>query len=343
MTTPTSSERAPHELLGRLTPVTDLRTIWKREAGDFTFWMSQSDNLALLESALDLTLTVDAREKEVGPYRADLVCRDDQGRVVVVENQLSPTDHLHLGQLLTYTGGLGGQVMVWIAQRFNTEHRKAIDWLNANTKSGVEFFALEVELWRIGSSPIAPKFNVVCRPDVRRALPASTEFERFWAEFKRFVEGQSPPIRFGQIQSQYWKDLFPFKRPGVQVQIAMRNRDGKSVIRLILSGPVHKSNFRELEDRHAVTINDALGKLGSVEWRELPENLSSQIVLTGSVSPLAERDWPLVNEWLHKAYQSVVDVLNPIIPGLDPTYTRMMDADSVTSSSDRSDSDQDPA
>lgn len=78
MTTPMSSERAPHELLGRLTPVTDLRTIWKREAGDFTFWMSQSDNLALLESALDLTLTVDAREKEVGSYRADLVCRDDQ-------------------------------------------------------------------------------------------------------------------------------------------------------------------------------------------------------------------------------------------------------------------------
>lgn len=229
--------------------------------------------------------------------------------------------------------------MVWIAQRFNTEHRKAIDWLNANTKSGVEFFALEVERWRIGSSPIAPKFNVVCRPDVRRALPASTEFERFWAEFKRFVEGKSPPIRFGQVQSQYWKDLFPFKRPGIQAQIAMRNRDGKSVIRLIVSGPVHKSNFRELEDRHAVTINHALGKLGSVEWRELPENLSSQIVLTGSVSPRADRDWPLVTEWLHKAYQSVVDVLNPIVPGLDPAYTRVSDDDVPASLSDESETD----
>ena len=343
MTTPPSSERAPHELLGRLTPVTDLRTIWKREAGDFTHWMAQSDNLALLESALDLSLTVEGTEQDVGPYRADLVCRDDQGRVVVVENQLSPTDHLHLGQLLTYTGGLGGQVMVWIAQRFNTEHRKAIDWLNANTNKDVEFFALEVELWRIGSSPIAPKFNVVCRPDIRRTPPASTDLERFWTEFKRYVEGQSPPVRFGQVQSQYWKDLFPFKRPGSQVQIAMRNRDGKSVIRLILSGPAHKSNFRELEDRHAATINDALGKLGSVEWRELPENLSSQIVLTGSVSPLAERDWPLVQEWLHRAYQSVVDVLNPIVPGLDPAYTRVSDDDSAMSSSDGSEPDQESA
>ena len=343
MTTPPSSERAPHELLGRLTPVTDLRTIWKREAGDFTHWMAQNDNLALLESALDLSLTVEGTEQDVGPYRADLVCRDDQGRVVVVENQLSPTDHLHLGQLLTYTGGLGGQVMVWIAQRFNTEHRKAIDWLNANTNKDVEFFALEVELWRIGSSPIAPKFNVVCRPDIRRTPPASTDLERFWTEFKRYVEGQSPPVRFGQVQSQYWKDLFPFKRPGSQVQIAMRNRDGKSVIRLILSGPAHKSNFRELEDRHAATINDALGKLGSVEWRELPENLSSQIVLTGSVSPLAERDWPLVQEWLHRAYQSVVDVLNPIVPGLDPAYTRVSDDDSAMSSSDGSEPDQESA
>ncbi|MSQ44269.1 MAG: DUF4268 domain-containing protein [Chloroflexi bacterium] len=343
MTTPESPERAPHELLGRLTPVTDLRTIWRREAGDFTHWMAQNDNLALLESALDLSLTVEGTEQEVGPFRADLVCRDDQGRVVVVENQLSPTDHLHLGQLLTYTGGLGGQVMVWIAQRFNTEHRKAIDWLNANTNKDVEFFALEVELWRIGSSPIAPKFNVVCRPDVRRTPPASTDLERFWTEFKRYVEGQSPPIRFGQVQSQYWKDLFPFRRPGIQVQIAMRNRDGKSVIRLILSGPVHKSNFRELEDRHAATINDALGKLGSVEWRELPENLSSQIVLTGSVSPLAERDWPLVQEWLHGAYQSMVDVLTPIVPGLDPAYTRMTADDELPGLPDASETEPETA
>jgi hypothetical protein len=128
-----------------------------------------------------------------------------------------------------------------------------------------------------------------------------------------------------------------------QIRCRPSNQIVDSVIRLILSGPVHKSNFRELVDRHAVTIDDALGKHGSVEWRELRENLSSQIVLTGTVSPLAERDWPLVIEWLHKAYRSVVDVLNPILPGLDPAYTHVSDDDVPASLSAGFKTDQEPA
>jgi len=50
-----------------------------------------------------------------------------------------------------------------------------------------------------------------------------------------------------------------------------------------------------------------------------------------------------VIEWLHKAYQSVVDVLNPIVPGLDPAYTRVSDDDSAMNSSDEPEPDQEPA
>lgn len=88
--------------LGRLEEVKDLRSIWPDEARDFTPWLSQLANIAILEEALGISLEVQGIEKEVGPYRADLVCLSDRDRRVVIENQLFRTDHGHLGQLLTY-------------------------------------------------------------------------------------------------------------------------------------------------------------------------------------------------------------------------------------------------
>ena len=55
--------------------------------------------------------------------------------------------------------------IVWIAERFTDEHRAALDWLNEVTNSEINFFGLEIELWRIGESNIAPKFNIVSQPN----------------------------------------------------------------------------------------------------------------------------------------------------------------------------------
>jgi len=84
---------------------------------------------------------------------------------VLIENQLERTDHTHLGQLLTYASGLEAVTIVWIAERFTEEHRSTLDWLNKITDESFRFFGLEVELWRIGNSPAAPKFNLVSKPN----------------------------------------------------------------------------------------------------------------------------------------------------------------------------------
>src|SRR5690606_7603008 len=73
--------------------------------------------------------------------------------------------HSHLGQLLTYAAGLKAVTIVWIAQRFTEEHRAALDWLNEMTLESVNFLGLEIEVWRIGTSNMAPKFNIVCKPN----------------------------------------------------------------------------------------------------------------------------------------------------------------------------------
>lgn len=76
-------------------------------------------------------------------------------------------------------------------------------WLNENTVEEISFFGLEVELWKIGNSPAAPKFNIVSKPnDWSKAVRQQTsgaassrelteekrlQFE-FWTAFKPWLE-----------------------------------------------------------------------------------------------------------------------------------------------------------
>ncbi len=85
--------------------------------------------------------------------------------LALIENQIEQTDHDHLGKLLTYAAGLQAVIVVWLAEGFRDEHRAALDWLNEITHQDSRFFGLEVELWRIGDSPAAPKFNIVSMPN----------------------------------------------------------------------------------------------------------------------------------------------------------------------------------
>src|SRR5687768_14233886 len=85
--------------LGRLERV-DLRNIWLSEASDFTPWLARKENLDILGETLRIDLELEAQERPVGPFRADILCKDTEtDRWVLIENQLERTDHVHLGQL----------------------------------------------------------------------------------------------------------------------------------------------------------------------------------------------------------------------------------------------------
>ena len=151
--------------LGRLEAV-PLREAWPDEAQNFTPWLAEEENLAQLGEALGLSLELSSVEKQVGPFAADILARDiTSHQWVLIENQLTATDHRHLGQILTYAAGLDARTIIWVAESFREEHRAALDFLNNATKDDFKFFAVQVELFRIGQSSLAPRFSIIAKPN----------------------------------------------------------------------------------------------------------------------------------------------------------------------------------
>ena len=84
-----------------------------------------------------------------------------------------------------------------IAAGFTDEHRAALDWLNEIVSDKIRFFGIEIELWRIGDSPTAPKFNIVSKPNDWTKPAAGLR--------ARFSSADLSDLR--KLQLEYWKDL----------------------------------------------------------------------------------------------------------------------------------------
>ena len=307
---------------GRLQRVA-LREGWASEAGDFTPWLAKPENLKLLSEALDLDLTLEAQEQRVGPYRADILCRDIAGDSwVLIENQLEKTDHSHLGQLLTYAAGLSAVSIVWIAERFTDEHRAALDWLNEKTPDEINFFGLEVELWRIGNSKIAPKFNIVSKPNLwtRRVIDERENTEKhqlildFWGPvFERLrKEGILTP------------SARPFRKQDATFDVGWKTFRLKAYFSLVKKemgvwvstrGPKGYLNYETLKENRD-QIEKAFGK--PLDWQDHEDkNRGTLFFEINGYDAKKREDWPNQHELISNSVLSLYRAVSPFIPPID--------------------------
>ena len=142
----------------------DPGTVFQRDGAGFPDWLAA--NLDRLAKELGLSgLREVGRDVGVGSFTADLLAQTDRGRRVAIMSHLEPSDHLHLGQMITFAAGLDVSAVVWITTRIGEEHRAVLDWLNQHGDDDVRFFGIELRLLRIGGSPPGASFHVEARPN----------------------------------------------------------------------------------------------------------------------------------------------------------------------------------
>lgn len=314
--------------LGKLQKI-DLRDIWDTESGHFTPWLAQPENIELLSVAIGIDLEVEAQEKNVGPFRADILCKDTTtDSWVLIENQLERTDHTHLGQLLTYAAGLSAVTIVWIAEAFTEEHRATLDWLNEITDERFNFFGLEIELWCIGGSPVAPKFNIVSKPndwsktvsDAAKRIESGELSEtkqlqqEYWAELKNHLSEAKSKLRSQKPLPQHWTN-FAIGRSYFHLAAVQNTREKRIGVLLVLTGANAKAHFKLLEADKA-QIEQAAHTV--FEWRELPDKKESHIVLQlERADPTNRIDWPRQHKWLKDTLDLYQQVFASRVKSLD--------------------------
>ena len=269
--------------IGKLKEV-DIREIWQHEQYDFSEWLSKKENIENLNEILGLTLVDISKETYVGAYRCDLFAKDETtGIKVIIENQLEISNHDHLGKIITYASGLDAKVIVWIVKEAREEHRSAIEWLNNNTNSKINFFLIEIHAYKIGESDPAPMFQVVEQPndfiknnksinrDESMNKSQSQRIE-FWNQFNNVIVRRGKPFNVRKATTDHWYNV-AIGTSDAHIDITLVNKDSLIGVELYIT------DNKELFDRLYEQKDNIEHELGfALDWRRLNNSKASRIL-----------------------------------------------------------------
>ncbi len=311
-------------MLGKLEQV-PLREVWKHEASDFTQWLAMPDNIDLLAEVIlgGGSLTVTDTEVNVGTYKADILAVDSEDRVVVIENQLEQTDHDHLGKILTYGAGKQAEVLVWIVKDAREEHENAINWLNEHTDDSIHLFLIQIEAWRIGDSPPAPRFNVIAKPNdwlkvVKQSTTAGSvsdlklQQQAFFEEIRAAGVDSAPHVKsWAKPTPQHWYDVRVGSGKG-QISITLNSQKTYVGVEFYAN---NKETYYALEAQRAI-VEEQLGMV--CDWQELPTKTASRILVKRDGDFRDELLRAELREWVVATVDRFARVFPPYL-GLGPS------------------------
>jgi hypothetical protein len=304
--------------LGELKKI-PLRQIWPHEEYNFSEWLSQPDNISLLSDELGIEINVLEKEAYVGNFNLDLLAEEgNTNRKIIIENQMEMTNHDHLGKIITYASGYNASYVVWIFKEIREEHRHAIDWLNEHSDEETYFFGVKIELWQIGDSPVAPKFQVICKPNNWGKTIRNTSINKeltdtkllqleYWEKLKEYGENENSKLNFRSPRPQHWYDM---SIGSSLCHLALTVNSSKKVIGVELYIDNNKNLFHHIF-QYKTEIENKIGN--KLEWLELAGKKASRIKLHLEADFYKKDDWENQFKWLVEYSEKFNKAFGPII------------------------------
>jgi hypothetical protein len=144
-----------------------LDEVWGHEPDGFAGWLQQEDILDMLGETIEVTIKPAGQEIPLNTLSGGVLAKDEKrGTSIIILGALAGITPDTLGKLVMYAAGLDAKDILCVGQSISPEIRQTLDWLNAVSRDGVNFYGMELELWRIDDSVPAPNFHVVCRPNL---------------------------------------------------------------------------------------------------------------------------------------------------------------------------------
>lgn len=290
------------EKLGKLEKVKDLRSIWPHEANDFTKWLAKEENLNTLGEEIGIDIELMSREAKTGSFSTDILAAESNtDNKIIIENQLEQTNHDHLGKIITYASGHDAKTIIWIVKEAREEHRQAIDWLNEHTDDEINIFLCKIELWRIGDSAIAPKFQIVSSPNnwtktIKRSLNnemTSTKMllYNYWTKLKEEIDKNYPIFNSRKPRASNFYDI-AIGSGLAHISLTLNNQKSEVKCQIWINDSKPLFDYlHESKDK----IEEELGC--ELEWGRLDDKKASYISTIINSNIRDESNWNKLITW----------------------------------------------
>ncbi len=309
--------------IGKLESV-PLRDLWKHEERGFSSWLES--NIEALSEALDVSLSPVQREKTAGSFQVDLVAEDGDGNLVIIENQLEPTNHDHLGKVLTYLTNLEAKTAIWITSDPRPEHIRAVAWLNEATPADVAFYLVRLSGYRIGGSDPAPLFTVIVAPSAETKAIGRQKKDlaerhilrlKFWEQLLNRAKQRGVTLHANRSPSKNNWISTGAGKGGLGFTYVIWLEDKTAVELYIDTGDrdENKHIFDSLRSKNE-KIEADFG--GSLLWERLDDRRASRVRAFISKGGLKddESNWPSIQDAMIDAMDRLSKALRPHIQAL---------------------------
>jgi len=291
--------------LGNLEKI-NLREVWAREDTHFTQWLAKEENISVLLDEIGVSAENIKTEDNAGKFNCDITADEvESGKKIIIENQLEKTDHSHLGQLLTYASSFDASIIVWVVADARDEHKQAIEWFNRNMTENISFFLVKIEVWKIGDSIPAPKFNIVVEPNDwakitlnkgttnKELTDTKLEKLKFWEELKDYSDNNPSKLRITRKpRPQHWYSMSVGIRH-IGLNFIHNTRTSSIAVDIYI-------NQQDIYDKIQLKkdyFESLCGEL-EFEWLALPEKKASRILTSRSCDLNNETLWEEYFRWL---------------------------------------------